>query len=121
MVPRVTTWRVGRRYRDFDKLNEQLGMEGHKHSVLPALPPKRSLRLSRNTAEEHAESRRRALQFWLRHLVSHPAFKAADPLKIFPTSEGRRGVSYGRVSMNKVKSIDWVVGEMFMERVGRRR
>ncbi|GMH95070.1 hypothetical protein TL16_g13071 [Triparma laevis f. inornata] len=117
-VPDIKTFRVGRRYRDFDNLLHQLQIStragtnssassasgssenvGDMVPVLPSLPPKRTLRISRNTKEDHAESRRRSLQYWLRHLISHPTLRASKPLRIFLTATRKNEAT---------SSADWV-------------
>eukprot|EP00518_Triparma_eleuthera_P002316 CAMPEP_0182457304 /NCGR_PEP_ID=MMETSP1319-20130603/2900_1 /TAXON_ID=172717 /ORGANISM="Bolidomonas pacifica, Strain RCC208" /LENGTH=479 /DNA_ID=CAMNT_0024655737 /DNA_START=167 /DNA_END=1603 /DNA_ORIENTATION=+ len=115
-VPDIKTFKVGRRYRDFDGLSQRLaGLAGLDSaealssslyslgSVLPSLPPKRALRISRNTKEDHAESRRRALQYWLRHIIAHPTLRAAVPLREFLTGKGEGVWVEPQVPLNPIQ------------------
>ncbi len=86
-VPIVKSFKVGRRYRDFDALASRLASQSQDViPIVPHLPPKRSLRIARNTSEDHAEGRRRALQMWLRHLTGHQVLRTALPLQEFLTA-----------------------------------
>jgi hypothetical protein len=115
-IPSVQRHKVGRRYRDFLALYEQLlhhvGVDVQNNRnpnsaavpvlvlggpVLPTLPPKttRVPGLTRNTQEDHAETRRKALQLWLRHIISHPALRASPPLRNFLT-QASKNVNYSQ-------------------------
>ena len=120
-LPKTTNIVVYRRYSDFDLLSQQIktwakGVYGNddlkylRSPLIPSLPKKRKFRVQRNTSEEHAEDRRISLEFWLKHLITHPMLRSAVPLRIFLAASSNN-VHFNNADMSFVTHDDWIDDE----------
>ncbi|GCB63431.1 hypothetical protein scyTo_0011619 [Scyliorhinus torazame] len=84
---------VYRRYNDFVVFHEVL-LQRFPYRMVPALPPKRMLRVGR----EFIESRRRALKRFVNLVARHPFFSEDELLQIFLCFSGPVSIVYSNTS-----------------------
>lgn len=74
---------VGRRYKQFDWLYEQLASK-YRFICIPPLPGKQ---IAGRFDHEFIEDRRRQLELWLNRICRHPVLCASFPVQHFLTCE----------------------------------
>lgn len=73
---------VERRFSDFIWLHETLQQE-HRGVVIPPAPEKETLLIQDRFSTDFIESRRKELERFLKHVVSHPALNNSKTLQVF--------------------------------------
>ncbi|KAH9261825.1 hypothetical protein BASA81_000481 [Batrachochytrium salamandrivorans] len=75
---------VRRRYRDFDRLHRAMRAQVADYVLIPSLPPKDSLRITKSrTDPDFVWNRRVGLQFWLRFVFEHQVLRNSSLLREF--------------------------------------
>jgi hypothetical protein len=74
--------RVFRRYRDFDWLYNRM-YDQFPGIIVPTLPPKGSMMVEDHFGVSFVNRRRRALHYWLGHIVGHPLMGNTPEVRMF--------------------------------------